>query len=200
MRKALGERYQQDLQALENSQGWQGVFGSKFGAFAEGQRGDDTGVGDIGAAIAFHGEVLAGDAGRSGAEDVRAFRVGDGREYRERDRVLKVYRQAMRSALTSTLESLAAEAITYAIYATGLGFLRLAQYDYAGADAAFTSAAIWGTGGAASAVAGRAVAPSQNSAGALAPGSHGASAGTSAGRVLHVSVRKAVPASQAVPM
>ena len=83
----------------------------------------------------------------------------------------------MRSAAASTLESLAAESITYAIYSTALGFLRLAQHDPAGASAAFTAAATWGSVGAAAAVAGRVIAPPQSGDSA----SGGAAAGAAQG-------------------
>ncbi len=87
---------------------------------------------------------------------------------------------AMRSALASTLESIAAQAITYAIYATALGFLRLAQHDPVGAASAFTSAAIWGAVGGVAAVAGRFIAPSQSSSTASSGSAAAASSGTAA--------------------
>ena len=60
--------------------------------------------------------------------------------------------EAMKAALVATLESLAAQSITYAIYSTALGFTRLAEHDPAGAASAFTAAAIWGSVGAAAAI------------------------------------------------
>jgi hypothetical protein len=49
--------------------------------------------------------------------------------------------EAMRASVASTLAGLASESIVYAIYSTGLGFLRLAQHDYAAASQAFQAAA-----------------------------------------------------------
>ena len=64
---------------------------------------------------------------------------------------------AMAAALKATLASIASEAITRAIEATALGFLRLAQFEYAAAGQAFTSAAIWASIGGVAAIAGRAL-------------------------------------------
>ena len=83
---------------------------------------------------------------------------------------------AMRSALAATLESIAAESLVQAIYSTALGFLRLAQWDFAGAESAFTAAAIFGTVGGAAAVAGK-FATSQTGAGS-AQGRAGGSTST----------------------
>jgi len=181
LRKTLGDRYSADLQALQNSQGWQGVFGSKFGALLRGNeaamREWATSASQSHLMVKYSLEMLD----EVGQKTFEHFAAGMGGNIASAIVYSKSIEQAMRSALTSTLESLAAEAMTYAIYATGLGFLRLAQYDYEGAANAFTSAAIWGTVGAASAVAGRAIAPSQNSAGASGTGRQGPNAGTSAG-------------------
>jgi len=67
-------------------------------------------------------------------------------------------------ALAATLQSIAAEAMIQAIYATAIGFLRLAQHDYVAAGQAFTAAAVFGSVGVAAAVAGKAVAPQQGGA------------------------------------
>jgi hypothetical protein len=92
--------------------------------------------------------------------------------------------EAMRAALASTLQTIAAESLIQAIYATALGFLRLAQWDFAGAGNAFTAAAIFGSVGVAAAVAGKAVAP-QRGGGATgrAEGGEGSTASTSTSAV-----------------
>lgn len=86
--------------------------------------------------------------------------------------------EAMQEAAASTLESLAAQSLTYAIYAAALGFIRLAEWDFGAAAEAFTAAAIFGSVGAAEAVAGREIAPQQKSADAGAAASTGSSGGT----------------------
>jgi hypothetical protein len=60
-------------------------------------------------------------------------------------------KEALKKALAAELAHIAAVATINAIYATALGFLRLAQWDFAGAANAFISAAIWASiaGGAA---------------------------------------------------
>jgi len=77
--------------------------------------------------------------------------------------------EAMRLALKATLASIAAESMVQAIYATALGFLRLAQHQYKAAGEAFTAAAIFGTIGAVAAVAGAAI-PGAKESGAGAAG------------------------------
>ncbi len=87
----------------------------------------------------------------------------------------------MRAALAATLQSIAAESLVQAIYATGLGFLRLAQHDYPAAAKAFTAAGIFGSVGVAAAVAGRAIAPRQESAAGREAGGEGTSGRGQAG-------------------
>jgi hypothetical protein len=64
---------------------------------------------------------------------------------------------AMEAVLKSTLESLAAQAFTQAIYSTALGFMDLAEDNPVGAAAAFEAAAMFGLVGAAAGIAGRAI-------------------------------------------
>jgi len=181
LRKTLTDRYQQDLQALENSQGWQGVFGGKFGELLRGNeamlRQWATSAQQSHLLVKYSLEMLD----EVGQRTFEHFAQGMGGNIASAIVYSKSIGEAMRSALASTLESLAAEAMTYAIYSTALGFLRLAQWDPVGAENAFTSAAIWGAVGVASAVAGRAAAPSQNSSGASGTGSQRPGAGVSAG-------------------
>ncbi len=82
--------------------------------------------------------------------------------------------EAMRAAVASTLQAIAAESMVQAIYASAIGFLRLAQWDAAGAASAFKAAALFGSVGVAAAVAGRAIAPQQAGAGASGSGYSGA--------------------------
>lgn len=51
--------------------------------------------------------------------------------------------QSLKKALAAQLAHIAAVAVVNALYATALGFLRLAQWDFAGATNAFISAGIW---------------------------------------------------------
>jgi len=181
-RKALTDNYKNDLQALQNSSGWQGVFGSKFGALLKGNEAAMREWATSGnqSMLLLKDTLIMLD--QVGQQTFEHFAQGMGGNIASAVVYSKSVKEAMQSALASTLESLAAEAMTYAIYATALGFLRLAQYDPAGASAAFTSAAIWGTVGVGAALAGRAVAPSQSAAGGAGSGvASGHEAGTSPG-------------------
>lgn len=64
----------------------------------------------------------------------------------------------MRKILASALATIAAEAAVQAIYATALGFILLAQWDFVAAGNAFVSAALWASVAGVAAIAGRAVA------------------------------------------
>jgi len=173
-RDALYTREQSELQALRNSQGWQGVFGGEFARLLKG---------DEAAARAWAESLnqsalmvkLSLTALKQEAEDAfSGFSKGMGGNIAQAIVYSGSIKQAMRTAAASALESLAAESIGQAIFATALGFLRLAQYDGAGAASAFEAAALFGSIGVAAAVAGRAVAPSPAAAGA------GAGAGAAA--------------------
>jgi hypothetical protein len=85
---------------------------------------------------------------------------------------------AMKQAAVSTVESLASQAMSYAIYSLGLAFfdLALTPPNTAGATAAFEAAAIFGSLGLAGAVAGRAL------SGGSAAGAGGGGAGGGGGR------------------
>lgn len=66
--------------------------------------------------------------------------------------------EVLKKVLAQTLASIAAEAAVRAVYATALGFLRLAQWDFVAAGNAFTSAAVWASIAVGTALAGRAIA------------------------------------------
>ncbi len=72
--------------------------------------------------------------------------------------VLKQLANAMRQAVAQRLAAIASEAAIQALYATALGFLRLAQWDFGGAASAFLSAGQFAAIAGATAIAGRAVA------------------------------------------
>lgn len=66
--------------------------------------------------------------------------------------------KSLRKALAAQLAHIAAVAVVNALYATALGFLRLAQWDFAGAAMAFKSAAIWAIVGGVAAISAKGVA------------------------------------------
>jgi hypothetical protein len=187
-RSMLLLRYGQDLRALENSQGWQGVFGSRFAQLLahdeEALRTWATSA-DQAFNLVSQSAVMMEGFLQKGFE---SFAQGMGQNIASAIVYKKSIAEAMRAAVASTLESLAAEALIYAIYSTGLGFLRLAQYDYPAATAAFTAAGVWGGVGAAAAVAGRVIAGApgaqdKTAAGGAGSGSRGGSSAQDAAGV-----------------
>jgi hypothetical protein len=175
MRTQITQKYAQDLQALRNSQGWQGVFGNEF---AKTIRGNEALTREW--ATSTHQSAMMVrvtlEALKETAQDTfGSFAQGMGSSIADAIVYKKSIGEAMQAAAASTLESLAAEALVYSIYSFGLGWLRLAQYDYTGATQAFTAAAIWGGVGGATALAGRAIAPASASA------QTGSTSGTSSG-------------------
>jgi len=65
--------------------------------------------------------------------------------------------EALKKALAAELAHIAAVATVNAIYATALGFMRLAMYDFTGAAMAFKSAALWAVLAAGAALGARAI-------------------------------------------
>jgi hypothetical protein len=66
---------------------------------------------------------------------------------------------ALRKALAAQLAHFAATAAMHALYATALGFLRLAQWDFVAAGHAFASAALWAGFAGVAAIAAKAIMP-----------------------------------------
>ncbi len=164
LRAAALQKYQTDLQALHNSTGWQGVFGNTFAQAIRGNEAlwkewaNSTNQSMMMVRVSL--EAMK----EMGQQAFQSFAQGMGSNSADAIVYSKSIGQAMQAALASTLESLAAQSISYAIYSTGLGLLRLAQYDYVGASNAFAAAAEFGILGVATALAGRAIAPSQSTA------------------------------------
>ena len=173
IRKGLLDKEQADLQSLQNSTGWQGVFGSKFAELIHGNEALlkqwQTSTNQSTMLVKVTLESLK----EQGQKTFEQLAQGMGSNIAHAVIYSKSIGEAMKAALESTLESLAAQAITYAIYATALGFLDLAEGNEVGAAAAFQSAAIWGSVGAAAAVAGRAMAGSPASTGGSGSGAPG---------------------------
>jgi len=178
-RKALLDKEKTDLQVLANSSGWQGVLGSSFGnlikqdeaSWKEWSQSANQALTMVGLQGEATSQMLQTGFGKFG--DAMGQNIAQAVVYSTS------IGAAMQNALASALESLAAQALVQAIFSTALGFQRLAQYDFAGAAAAFESAAYFGLIGGAAAVAGRAVAPPQTSSagGGAAAGTAGYTAG-----------------------
>lgn len=86
---------------------------------------------------------------------MQKFEAGVGRSITQAAVYGKSIRQAAMEAARATVESIAAKALVEAIYATAVGFLDLAEFNFGAAAQAFEAAAIFGTvGGAAAAIGG----------------------------------------------
>ncbi len=182
MREAMYEGQERSLNRLANSQGWRGVFGNFF---AQGIRENEELLRDwaeAGNQSALMMEVTLESLSETGQRAFGMFAGAMGQNIAQAIVYSESIGKAMQEAVASTLASIAAESYVQAIYATALGFLRLAQWDWQGASQAFTAAAVFGSVGTAAAVAGRAVAPkkggSQGAGGSAGGG--GGSTGASA--------------------
>ncbi|MDE2097869.1 MAG: hypothetical protein KGL39_11520 [Patescibacteria group bacterium] len=180
VRAQLQLSYQRDLQALENSQGWQGVFGNKFAQMIKQneQLSRDWATSSDQSAMLV--KVAVESLGEMGQQSFEKLAEGMGGGIANALVYSKSIGQAMRAATAATLESIAAQAMTQAIYSLAWGFLDLAQGNYAAADAAFEAAALFGAVGVAAGVAGRAVAPASgggSGGGARGGGSSGGYSG-----------------------
>lgn len=171
-RKALYTKEQNDLNALANSKGWQAVLGNEFGsllkndeaAWKQWSESSDQATQMVKLSlVALNQEA---ETAFTGFEKGMASSITQAVVYSTS------IGQAMQKATAAALESLASQALSQAIFTTALGFERLAQYDTAGAQAAFESAAMFGLLAGGSAVAGRAIAGPQSSTGSggSAPG------------------------------
>jgi hypothetical protein len=157
LRTALLDKYALDLQGLQNSQGWQGIFGSKF---ASGLKNNE----DLMKQWATSSnqslmlvKVSLENLKEMGQHAFEQMAQGMGAGIANALVYSKSVGAAMEAVLKSTLESLAAQAFTQAIYSTALGFMDLAQDNPVGAAAAFEAAAMFGLVGAAAGIAGRAI-------------------------------------------
>jgi hypothetical protein len=156
---ALTKRLSTDLQVLYNSQGWQGVFGDKFtemlknnpALMKQWQSSTNQSLLLVQASLESMKEMSQ--------KAFESMATGMGGGIANALVYSKSIGQAMRAATTATLESIAAQAATQAIYSTAWGFYDLAVGNYPGADAAFEAAALFGAVTLAAGVAGRAIAP-----------------------------------------
>jgi hypothetical protein len=179
-RAAAFARYGEEMTALYNSQGWQGLFGAEF---AQRIRGNEALLREW-AYSADQSLMMV----RVAAESLREMAVKTfgqfaqamGQNIAQAIVYKKSIGEAMRAAAAETMAAIAAESFVQAIYATAIGFIRLAQHDYVAAGQAFQAAGIFAGVGVAAAVAGRAIAPKQAGAGAAGGAGEGVSGGGSA--------------------
>ena len=182
-RGAAFARYGDEMTAVYNSQGWRGLFGSEF---AQGIRGNEQ-LSREWAYSTKQSHMLLRVSSETLKESLQktfgALAQGMGQGIAQALIYEKSVGKAMKAAALAALESLASQSIAEAIFMLAYGFKCLALKDPVGASQSFTSAAIFGTVGAAAAVAGRALAPKSagEAAGAGAGSTAGASTGAAAG-------------------
>jgi len=177
IRAALLTRYNTDLQVLQNSQGWQVVFGGKFGQLLKGDEAkfkEWAQSANQSALLVRESFEMLGEIGQHAFDQLTE---GMGSGIASALVYSKSISQAMQAALAATLESVASQALVLAIQSLAWGFYDLATGDYTGAAAAFTAAAIFGAVGGAAAVAGRFAAPSSGSGAGSVAGAAGAGGG-----------------------
>ena len=166
IRAALLVKEQQDLQALKNSTGWQGVFGADFTSQI---RGNEN-LSREWSTSSEQSHMLVRVAMESSKEQAQqAFgqmAQGMGSAIAQSLVYSKSIGAAMQAAAKSTLESIATRDIALALDALGWGFYDLAMHDYSGAASAFHAAAIFGAEGLAAGLVGRAIPATQSSTGA----------------------------------
>jgi hypothetical protein len=181
---ALAKKEQEDLQALKNSQGWQGVFGREF---ADGIKGNEA-LAKEWAAGQDRSQMLvqvALESTKEAAQDAFGHMASAmGGAISQALVYDKSIGKAMESALKSTLASLSSQAAAQAIMALAWGFYDLAMYppNPEAASAAFTAAELFGAVAAVTGMLGRAV-PGGGGAGSGGAGSarSGASGGGAGG-------------------
>lgn len=181
IRQQLLQKYQNDLMQFQHSQGFQGVFGAYFQNLIN----QDSNLMHQWATSTNQSILLVRVTLQSLQEQAKKtfdqFVQGMGQTMVQAIVTGKSVTKAMEQMLASTLESFAGQAMTAAIMATAWGFYNLAMGNYTAAGADFTSAAIFGSVGAAAAIAGKAMTPSSGSAGAGSGGSGGSGGSQSGG-------------------
>jgi hypothetical protein len=175
IRAALLKKEDTDLQALHNSQGWRGVFGSEFAQMIRGNEALSKEWASSTNQSLMMVRVTMEGLKEVGEQTFQALTRGMGQNIAAAWIYKKSIGEAMKAALEATLENLAGQAMGWAIYSLAMGFTDLAVGDTVGAAAAFEAAAIWGAVGGVAAIAARAMAPPQAASGgamgASAPGS-----------------------------
>lgn len=183
-RQAATDRYRADLNALHNSQGWQGLFGDQF---ARDIRNNEQLMREW--AESANQSLLMVRVAVTGTRDIlqagfATFATGLAANVSQAIIYSRSIGEAFRAATAAALQQIAAEAAVRAIYSAAIGFIRLAMGDVAGAAAAFKAAALFGAVSGAAMAGGRALAPRSESVGAVTGSSAG---GQSSGRAADAS-------------
>jgi hypothetical protein len=178
IRAALLGREQAELQALHNSQGWQGIFGSEFAASIKRNEALSKEWADSQAQSHMAVRVSLESLKEMAQDTFGEMAKGEATAIMGAIVYSKNVKQAMEEAAKGVLASLASQAAVKAIFSLAEGLAMAATGDEAGAGQEFAAAALYGSVAAAAAIAGRAI-PGGQGGGAGASGGSGASRGYS---------------------
>lgn len=181
IRTALLLKEQSELQTLQNSQGWRGVFGDHFASLIKG----DEALSKEWAQSQDQAQLLVRvslEATKEMAQQTfQAFANAEGQAIAQAFIYSKSIGQAMEEALKATLASLAGRALAESIYSTALGLLYLASGMEEKAVQAFTAATMFGYIAAGSGVAARYLPGGSTGVSSSSPGPQPGSTGVSYG-------------------
>jgi len=178
-RQAALNQYGTGLVMLQNSQGWEGVFGDYFAQQIRGNEellrewSESANRSTIMVRVSM--ETLRQSAQRT----FTTFAQGMGQNIANAIVYRKSIGEAMRAAAAETISAFAAEAMIAAIVASGYGFYYLARQMYTSAANAFIAAGVFASVGTAAAVAGRAIAPKESTSNSSSTASSASSSSTS---------------------
>ena len=145
---ALLDQYQNKLNALHNSEGWQGVFGDKFASMIKGNEDLSRQWAERGSQDNLMMQVAMESLDEMGQKAFGDMAQGMTAGILHAIEYGKSIGQAMRQATAAVIDSLAEQAAEYAIYSLAQGFMDLSNPETAGlAPAAFEAAALFGAGG-----------------------------------------------------
>jgi hypothetical protein len=145
LRIAALQHYQQQLTTLQNSQGWQGIFGNMF---AQGLKNNEQLLHDW--STSSNRDLLAvqvawEDVQEQVKDTMQQMAQSMAQAAVEAFISAKSIGQAMEQAAKATIEALAEKSAVEAVFWLAEGFADLASYQYAQAQQAFMAAAIFGS-------------------------------------------------------
>ncbi|MGA2328119.1 MAG: hypothetical protein ABSH05_17715 [Bryobacteraceae bacterium] len=180
-RHAALMKYQTDLATLANSTGWQAVFGARFAQSIRGneellrQWVENTGHSWLMVRVAVESMKEGVQQAFGTFADAMGQNIADAIVYR------KSLGDALKAAAAAALEALAARSISEAIFAMAYGWMMFAEKDFGSATAAWTASAMFAALGVSAALAGRAIAPKQETGSTAAAAAGGGTTTMAAG-------------------
>lgn len=168
LRSAITTKYQQDLQTLRNSQGWQGVFGSQFAQMVKGDEELLRQWAQSTNQSLMLVKMALSDLKEMGHQAFQQMAQGMAQGIVQAIQYKTSIGDAMEAALAATVASIAGQALVQAIYSAAWGFLDIAEGNIPGATAAFEASGMFALVGGGAALGARALTPSSASSAASA--------------------------------